>query len=518
LLVGLALGHHGETLRDLDLSLLKTGVVDPRLLMQGSIADNPRSNPAVTVVRTLYSRSTVRLDWYDSLGGAVVAEVAYAPAGQHETIRALNERFRLHYPLDVPLDVPALLLGLEAISAPALLEHATRGIDDPDLAVSYLNRLVILTQPDVAEPLRRFVNHPAPEVRKTVIHLAAQLAPGLLGEMQETETDPDLRARLAAARASAGSPPPKGVAGRAGTPPASAPSPRTPSDPGSVPASAKGGAGTADASLRDALAQAFNRSPAEPASDAFVLMHPDPRADQAAILAAVAATFPSAPAVTVSQPPEAWGPIFHFGKVKVGTYLLPMPMPADHLEPSYEGSWLWPTAREDLRGHAAMLTLSADGGATAADRMVPLTMLAAAFLGTCPQAAGVFWDGAGHLVRRDVFRDFAARKLPAQLPLLLWIGCPAWPNGDGTTSGHTVGLRQFGLPEIETTDAPLSVPELRDRFDNLAEFLITKAPQIRDGAVIGRSATETVAVSYGASRFGLGERVMRLRHQRRGAR
>ena len=77
-----------------------------------------------------------------------------------------------------------------------------------------------------------------------------------------------------------------------------------------------------------------------------------------------------------------------------------------------------------------------------------------------PFPAGVFWDGAGHLVRGDVFRDFAARKLPAQLPLLLWIGCPAWPNTDGTSSGYTVGLRQFGLPEIETTVAlAKSLPE-----------------------------------------------------------
>jgi hypothetical protein len=514
LLVGLALAHNGETLRGLDLSFLKTGVVDPRYLMQGSIEDNPRSNPAVTVVRTLYSRATVRLDWYDSLGGAVCAEIAYAPAGQHETIRALNERFRLHYPLDVPVDVPALLLGLEAVSAPALLEHVTRRrTDAPDLLVGYLNRLAILTQPDVAGPLRPFMSHPAAEVRKTVIRLASRMAPELLGEMQRTETDPDLRARIAAARGSAEPPRPQIGAARAGTPPGSVPTRPTPADPRGVPPPAAERADTVSAALRDALAGAFNRSPTEPSSDAFVLLNPNARANPAAIIAAIAATFPFAPAVTVSQPPEAWGPYFRFGKVTVRTYILPMPMPSDHLEASYEASWLWPTAKADLRSHAAMLTLSADGGDTAVDRMVPLTMLTAAFLGTCAQAAGVFWDAAGHLVRGDVFRDFAARKLPAQLPLLLWIGCPAWPNADGTSRGHTVGLRQFGLPEIETTDAPSSVPDLRDWFDRLAEHLITTGAPIRDGAVIARSATETVAVSYGPSWFGLGERVLQLRHR-----
>src|SRR5262249_55209857 len=220
------------------------------------------------------------------------------------------------------------------------------------------------------------------------------------------------------------------------------------------------------------------------------------------------------PAVTFTVNPKTGAVNFHFGAVTVQASILPMPMPADHLEPAYRASWLWPNAKEELRDHAAMLTMTAEGGDTAVDWMVPLTMAVAAIVGICPQAAGVFWDGADHLVKGKVFRDFAARQLPNHLPLLLWIGCPAGQNADGTCSGYTVGLHQFGHPEIEASDAPLSVPELRQRLADLAGHPITRGLNIPDGATIGESATQKVTMSYGESRFGLPGRVMRLQHHR----
>jgi hypothetical protein len=250
---------------------------------------------------------------------------------------------------------------------------------------------------------------------------------------------------------------------------------------------------------------------------AFVLLGPNPKASPPAVVADVATTFPSAPAVTFTVAQKTGALLFHFGEVTVQASILPMPMPADHLEPCYKASWLWPTAEDDLRDHAMMLTVTAEGGDRPVDRMAPMTMLIAGVLGTCPQAAGVFWDGAEHLVKGKVFRDFAAQKLPGRLPLLLWVGCPAGKKKDGTCSGHTVGMGQFGLPEIETSDAPVDVPVLRQRLADLAEHLVTKAREIKDGATVGRSATQTITVSYGESQFGLKGRVMRLHHHRNDA-
>jgi hypothetical protein len=203
--------------------------------------------------------------------------------------------------------------------------------------------------------------------------------------------------------------------------------------------------------------------------------------------------------------------------VLVQASILPMPVPADQLEPCYPGSWLWPNAEAELRQHAMMLTVTGEGGDAVVDRMVSMTMVLAAVIGTCPQAAGVLWDGADHLVKGDVFRDFAVQQLPGHLPLILWVGCPAHKNADGTSRGCTVGMGQFALPDIETSDAPLSVRDLRQRLASVANHLVTKSANIPDGATIIQAPDHTVTVSYGPSKFGRPGRVMRLRHHRKGA-
>jgi hypothetical protein len=492
LMVGFGLAHiNNELPLDFDNSLLKTGVVDIRYLMQGSIAPDP--NPAVTVVRTIYSRSTVRLDWYEKLGGVVCAEIYYAPATHHQTIEALNERFNLGYPLDIPIDVPALLLGLEAIPKSALLEHVTHRVSDPNLLADYLDCLTILAQPDVADVLRPFMNHPQPLVRQKVIHIAAARVPALLNQMQTTETYPDLRAQIAGAIGAAALEPPRVP------PPAAKKTPET-IDP---------------VLLRGTLDITLKRKLTEPVSTAIVLLNANVRSDQdtligdiiaalvstqAALIADIAATFPPAPAVRVTRPP--WGgPGYHFDKTMITTIVLPVPLPESDREACYGASWLWPTAKADLRNHTAMIVLSTRDGKEPADRLGPLTMLAAALIGTDRSVVGVCWDG--HLIPAKVFREIASRDL-VELPLALWIKCPTWMNPNGLVGGYTVGLAQFGHPEIETTDAPLSVSGLRQRLHKLAGKLITQSPQIRDGAVIGRSSTETVTARYGASQFGLG--------------
>lgn len=249
------------------------------------------------------------------------------------------------------------------------------------------------------------------------------------------------------------------------------------------------------------------------APTAFVLLSPNPKASPPAIVADLAATFPAAAAVTFTVDAETGALNFQIGAVTVSASILPIPAPAAQLAPCYRASWLWPTAEADLRDHAMILTITAAGGDSAVERMVALTMLVASVIGTCPQAAGVLWDGADHLIRADVFREFAVRQLPHQLPLLMWVGVPLGTNPDGTSSGHTVGLAQFGLAEMETSDAPASMANLRQRFADLAEHQIVRGVQIPDGAVIGESATQRVTVSYGESRFGLPGRVLRLQHQ-----
>lgn len=184
LMVGIALAQSNLGLSEIENHFISSGFCDFRFLMQGTAQGNTNVNPTVTVVRTLYSRSNVRLDWYDSLSGTLFADVYYTPAGQDETVRAVNEKFDLHYPLDIPVDVPTLLLGLEAISASRLKDQISRRLDDPPRLQFYLYCLAILTNPNIAEHIQPYINHPSPLIRE------------LLRTMLAQESDPELRAKI----------------------------------------------------------------------------------------------------------------------------------------------------------------------------------------------------------------------------------------------------------------------------------------------------------------------------------
>ena len=247
----------------------------------------------------------------------------------------------------------------------------------------------------------------------------------------------------------------------------------------------------------------------------FVTLNPNARTDPEAVAADIAAAFPTAPPVTVGRSEESGVVSFDFGAVTVMASVMPMPIPSPDLESCYATSWLWPKAEEELRDHSAHLIVIAQGGDTVPDRIVPLTMAVASILGTCPEASGVYWGHAGQVVKGGVFRDFATRHLnDDRLPVFLWVSCRAGANPDGTTSGYTVGLKQFDLMEFETSDSPLSVGDLRFRLGDLAAYLIRNGPVIKDGNMVGQSAGEKVKVVYADSRFGLEGQVMRLEHER----
>lgn len=199
-----ALSEDGTDLGGIENHLIWCGAADPRFVVQGTAMGNPNSNPETTVVRTLYSRAAVRLDYYEGLDGALVGEIRYAPAGQHDAVAAFNEQFGRDFPTDVPVDVPFLLLGLEAIGVPRLQSYLATRHDVPDFLQSGITFLVLLTRPNVADVLRPFAGHPSAAVRGSVVFYAARYARDLVREMSATETDPELREKMAAALAEPG--------------------------------------------------------------------------------------------------------------------------------------------------------------------------------------------------------------------------------------------------------------------------------------------------------------------------
>lgn len=175
-----------------------SSVCDAEFLVQGTAHWNHQSNPTATVVRTLFSRSVVTLLWYDYLEGALLVEVSYHPTPHHDLIAAHNARFGFHFPTDLPLDVPTLLLGFHALNLPTT-QLLLAQMDTPQDVRYWLHILAHLSVPDTDTALRPYLRHPDPVIRADLIALADQYAAiGLLQAMLDDEHDPALRDRLIA--------------------------------------------------------------------------------------------------------------------------------------------------------------------------------------------------------------------------------------------------------------------------------------------------------------------------------
>lgn len=197
LVLGVGLEAHLD-LAELENHLLFNSACDAEFLVQGTAHWNRQTNPTATVVRTLFSRSIVTLLWYDYLEGALLVEVSYHPASHHDLIAAHNARFGYHFPTDLPLDVPTLLLGLHALNLPAT-QLLLAQMDTPQDIRYWLHVLAHLAVPDSEAALRPYLRHPDPVIRADLISLADQhAAVGLLQAMLEHENDPTLCARLTA--------------------------------------------------------------------------------------------------------------------------------------------------------------------------------------------------------------------------------------------------------------------------------------------------------------------------------
>jgi hypothetical protein len=193
LLVGIALNDRNLTLADVENHLLMTRAVDPRFLLMGTSQDNPRINPAVTVVRTLYSRSTIVLKWFDYLQGSLFAEFYFAPTEQAETIKAFNKAFWLNFPPNVPVDVPAALLGLDGFDTGMIHDRLAQGASLGFTRLCMYLLLELNVDADTCEFLRPYIAHSDRSVREVVIRLSTS---ALLRDMKAIETDAELLAQI----------------------------------------------------------------------------------------------------------------------------------------------------------------------------------------------------------------------------------------------------------------------------------------------------------------------------------
>lgn len=195
--------------------------------------------------------------------------------------------------------------------------------------------------------------------------------------------------------------------------------------------------------------------------------------------------------------------------------LMDAPIPWSDLEGPCSTSILWKNAEEEVRKHTChmIVTITQGDSESLVAESTLLTQITAAVLSTCPEALGVYWGNATLVIPADLFCDFATKVLGKEPPVFIWVDFRTGPDGEGTVSGFTTGLKALGLMEIEAIKIEDTVAGVREQLTGFAGYLIENGLVVKDGDTIGEDENQKIRVVYAQSEFGHPDQVMRLEYR-----
>lgn len=193
---------------------------------------------------------------------------------------------------------------------------------------------------------------------------------------------------------------------------------------------------------------------------------------------------------------------FSWGGNTAAVALLPVPIPWSDLEGPCEMAWWWPEAGARVRGHNShLLVAMGEGAGDAVKRSIALTHLTAAVAANV-DAAGIYWSGGGLVHDPHVFLEEARNASVEKLPLHLWIDLRIEQNDDGTLRLFTTGMKALDKLEIEIPQCRHEARELFDFAYSIADYLLSRNAEIRDGHTVGRGEDEKIPAVH-AHRCGI---------------
>jgi hypothetical protein len=199
---------------------------------------------------------------------------------------------------------------------------------------------------------------------------------------------------------------------------------------------------------------------------------------------------------------------FRVGSMEVLIEHMSEPIPWNELQEPCANSWLWQDAEAVLRPHRAHLVVVVSAEAPALECAMLLTQVTASILPSCNSARGVFWGPSRLLLRPAMFCAFAVD--PGHRPLFVWIDFRTGRRAGNLSWGYTTGLEALGHKEFETENSTDSPSELRDRFFDLADYVLEHGPIIEDGNTVGDDSRAAIRAIHVTSAFGRPAEVIRL--------
>lgn len=186
------------------------------------------------------------------------------------------------------------------------------------------------------------------------------------------------------------------------------------------------------------------------------------------------------------------------------------------------GSWWWPDLEEDIKKQTGYVFISVFplertvSKRTMHEMLTDLTMI----ILNSENSFGVHYFSSEILVSKKVYLENILGRVNDVIPIMLWVKtCIGYSNTQKDKNGEplfiarTVGMKNFGLMEIETQNAPPAFQSFQKLVWGMAEHLITKGPVLSDGQTIERTPQERIRIWHKESVFGSGKKVYLLEFQ-----
>lgn len=176
---------------------------------------------------------------------------------------------------------------------------------------------------------------------------------------------------------------------------------------------------------------------------------------------------------------------------------IPMPIPEDEAAQNASHNFLWPNGEEEAGRHQSHVIVTGPLGveATPVQSAIAVSRLALVALELF-DGIGVYWGNGSITNSREVFQDLCAGMCEEHVPVPAWMRFQLARGSDGDIGLYTVGMKQFGLMDIECDRSPMEVEDLIEFDSNIAHYLIQSGPIIADGNTVGGTEEQRILVRH----------------------
>lgn len=179
----------------------------------------------------------------------------------------------------------------------------------------------------------------------------------------------------------------------------------------------------------------------------------------------------------------------------VALTLMPLPIPAEELEPLYDYAYLWDGVVQEVEAHTMHAIVSVLSGSEEPLKSYSiLSKVNASILRTSENAIGIYQGATTLLLPKNLYVDFAELMKEDSLPISLWVYIGIVNDGEKRNL-YTYGMKEFGKAEIEIIDSVKATSDLYDFLLSILDYILSENVTLSDGETIGFSEEEKIKIT-----------------------